>query len=70
MSEVWERGESRGWTAANFAVAYENATKSSEPPDYATAADEAGYSHPADLLNFGAGFSAGWYRYMREDYPD
>lgn len=70
MTEIFNTGDSRGWDSANFAVAYEGATKVTEPSDPIAAAVEAGYTNPADQLNFATGYAAGWNRYMRQNYPD
>lgn len=70
MTDIFDTGDSRGWDAANFAVAYEGAAKSTDPGDPTAAAAAAGYTNPADRLNFATGYAAGWNRYMREDYPD
>lgn len=70
MSEhdFYELGKDRGSTAANYAVAYENAERYAESP---------GPTDKSPLVqteqqrwDYERGFDDGWNAYMNEDYPE
>jgi hypothetical protein len=69
---TYELGRSRGFDAANFAVAYENAIRYAEPPEL-TDDDRAADTRLAEdraWWDFQRGHDDGWNNFMEEHYPE
>lgn len=67
-SEAYDAGFHSGRIAANFAVAYANASNHDDAPDVT---DYRGYDATTQQRwDFERGYEDGWNHYMREDYPE
>jgi 5-methylcytosine-specific restriction endonuclease McrA len=67
-TEGYQLGNSAGWQAANFAAAYENVTRYAPVPEVT---DYRGQDRTSrERWDFERGYSDGWDRFMREDYPE
>lgn len=73
QTEAYELGNSRGWDAANYAAAYENASRSDSAPEIDLSSDImplAVQRVTGDRRDFERGYEDGWTRFMEHDYPE
>ena len=67
-SEAYSAGDSDGWSAANFAVAYQDIARYSEAP--APTEYRSNITTDRQRWDYEAGYEAGWNRFMNEDYAE